>query len=247
LADASLLDFITAVMDANERIYHLLHHEGLHVDHYAPGEQGAGGDISCGIDLVSERIFIEKLAAFGTIISEESGVITHPHHEATIILDPIDGSENLLSHLPYYGTSVAYKKADVCVCAIVTNLANGDVFIKDAQGFRRGKLGHVTFKNVTCNPFSKVGLFERSYCSTKALSKIHTLGIKYRSPGAFALSLAYAHDVSFVLYEGVMRSYDVEAGLFMCQDLHTFIKDDIFLVSKDKETFDKITQLFLMD
>ncbi len=45
--------------------------------------------------------------------------------------------------------------------------------------------------------------------------------------------------------EGVMRSYDVEAGLFMCEDLYTYFKDDIFLVSKDKEIFDKISQLFI--
>jgi len=242
-----LVDFIAAVMDANQRVYNLLHTQGLHVTHYEALERGAGGDISCGIDIVSENIFIEKLSCFGTIVSEESGIIEHPHHKATIILDPIDGSENLLSHLPYYGTSVAYKVGDKHLCAIVTNLANGDVFIKDSKSFRRGKLGCENFKNVTCNPFSKVGLFERSYCSTKVLAKLHSLGLKYRSPGAFALSLAYAHDVAFVVYEGAMRAYDVEAGLFMCEGLHTFIKDDIFLVSKDKETFDKITQLFLMD
>lgn len=245
--DSSLVDFITAVMDANQCIYNLLHAQGLHVTHYEAGNRGAGGDISCGIDTVSETIFIEKLSSFGTIISEESGIIPHPNHKATIILDPIDGSENLLSHLPYYGTSVAYKMGETYLCAIITNLANGDVFIKDAKSFRRGKIGCDTFKNVTCNPFSKVGLFERSYCSTTVLPKLHSLGLKYRSPGAFALSLAYAHDVAFVMYEGHMRAYDVEAGLFMCEGLYTFIKDDIFLVSKDKETFDKISQLFLMD
>lgn len=242
-----MVEFITAVLDANQRIYSLLHDEGLHVTHYTAGTRGAGGDVSCGIDLVSERIFIEKLSSFGTIISEESGIIEHPYSKATIILDPIDGSENLLSHLPYYGTSVAYKLGDTYLCAVVTNLANGDVFIKDAQSFRRGRLGDTVFQSVVCNAFSKVGIFERSYCSSNVLLKIHSLGLKYRSPGAFALSLAYAHDVAFVVYEGAMRVYDVEAGLFMCEDLHTFIKDDIFLVSKDKETFDKITQLFLMD
>lgn len=243
----NILAFITAVIDANRSIYNLLHTQGLQVTHYEAGERGAGGDISCGIDLLSEQIFIEKLSSFGTIVSEESGVIEHPYLKATIILDPIDGSENLLSHLPYYGTSVAYKEGENYLCAIVTNLANGDVFIKDAQGFRRGKLANDVTQCVTCNAFSKVGIFERSYCSTKVLTKLHTLGLKYRSPGAFALSLAYAHDVAFVIYEGAMRSYDVEAGLYMCEDLYTFIKDDIFLVSKDKETFDKISQLFLMD
>jgi len=67
-------------------------------------------------------------------------------------------------------------------------------------------------------------------------------GIKYRSPGAFALSLAYAHDVDFVLYEGKMREYDIAAGLYMCEDLYVEKREDLLLVSQNKEIFDKILQ-----
>ena len=237
--------FIEAVLNANKELFHALHVKGLIDKDYQPFEVGAGGDISSGIDLLAEEIFVRHLNSFGTIYSEESGVFSNTQNPIEIIIDPIDGSDNLLSHLPYFGTSVAYKKEGKCTQAIITNLANGDVFIKSSKGLRKGKLHRDTFEHVTCNAFSKVGIFERSYCSKKVLSKLHTLGLKYRSPGAFALSLAYAHEVSFVLYEGVMRSYDVEAGLFMCEDLYTYFKDDIFLVSKDKEIFDKISQLFI--
>ena len=236
------MEFIEAVLQANREI--ALHVKHLTKEAYASHQRGAGGDISSGIDLVAESIFIDHLSSFGTIVSEESGVVENSHVLAHIVLDPIDGSDNLLSHVPYFGTSVAYCEEGVCTKAIITNLANEDVFIKDAHGLRKGHLRSDTYALVTCNPYAKVGLFERSYCSQKVLPLLHTLGLKYRSPGAFALSLAYAHDVAFVLYEGVMRSYDVEAGRFMCDDLYTFNKDDIFLVSKDKETFDKITQLF---
>ncbi len=241
------MTFIKAVINANQEVFSYLKNEGLMAKDYQSFDLGAGGDISSGIDLEAEKIFIKYLSPFGTIISEESGEIASSHEGIRIILDPIDGSDNLLSHLPYFGTSVAYMQEEKCTQAIITNLANGDIFIKNDEGFKRAHLMELAFKKVQKNPFSKVGIFERSYCSSKVLPKLHSLGLKYRSPGAFALSLAYAHDVSFVLYEGKMRPYDIAAGMCMCEDLHTFMEDDIFLVSKDKETFDKIVSLFKSD
>jgi len=239
------VSFIEAALCANKELMDLLHVKGLSASQHQSFDIGAGGDRSSGIDLEAEQIFIKYLLSFGEIISEESGVIPSDNCSARIVLDPIDGSDNLLSHLPFFGTSIAYFEDDKCTKAMITNLANGDVFIKDEDGLRQGKIGQNKFALVTHNAFSKVGIFERSYCSVHAHEKLQSAKIKYRSPGAFALSLAYAHDVSFVLYEGIMRSYDVEAGLFMCEDLHTFLEGDIFLVSKDKEIFDKIKSLFI--
>lgn len=239
------MDFVDAVWASNLKIYTLLQSEGLSEHHHQSFSMGAGGDKSSGIDLVAEKIFIDYLHPFGTIISEESGVIENTHAKCEIILDPIDGSDNLLSHIPYYGTSVALKENGKTIKAIVTNLANGDIFIKDEKSFQKGNLLTPLLSPVTCNPFGKVGIFERSYCSKIVDKKLKEACIKYRSPGAFALSLAYAHDVAFVLYEGPIRVYDVEAGFLMCEDLYTFHQDDIYLVSKDKETFDKIIGLFI--
>jgi len=238
------VNFIEAAKAANLEIYHLLQRERLSEYHHQSFCIGAGGDTSSGIDLEAEKIFIKYLQEFGTIISEESGVIENTNMSAKIILDPIDGSENLLSHLPYYGTSVALHENGKTTKAMVTNLANGDIFIKNDKSFQKGNLSTNIFSSVTCNPYAKVGIFERSYCSKIVDKKLKEAHIKYRSPGAFALSLAYAHEVAFVIYEGKMRPYDVEAGFFMCEDLYTFYEEELFLVSKDKETFDKIIRLF---
>ncbi|MDD2384041.1 MAG: inositol monophosphatase [Sulfurospirillaceae bacterium] len=238
------MDFLEAVRAANKTIFLLLQSEGLNEYHHQSFAVGAGGDKSSGIDLAAEKIFIDYLQPFGTIISEESGILVNKQNNVQIILDPIDGSDNLLSHLPYYGTSVALRENGKCTKAIVTNLANGDIYIKENDGLQKGHLLSPLLAPVCINSFSKVGIFERSYCSTMVAKKLKQAGIKYRSPGAFALSLAYAHDVAFVLYEGVMRIYDVEAGMLMCEDLYTYKEDELFLVSKDKETFDKIIRLF---
>ncbi|MBE0491743.1 MAG: inositol monophosphatase [Sulfurospirillum sp.] len=231
--------FIKAVICANEEISELLSH-GLRNDFYQPIAQGFGGDISSKIDVLAENIFIKHLHLFGTIYSEEKGII--PAKSAyTIIIDPIDGSDNFHSKIPYFGTSVALKRNNKTLVAVIVNLANNDIFIKDTKRFVRGKLHAKLLMNVCKNPYAKSGIFERSYCSKIIAPKLLEEEIKYRSPGAFALSLAYAHDVSFVLYEGSMRIFDIAAGLYMCADLYVKSVDQILLVSKDKETFDKMS------
>jgi len=232
--------FIEAVICANKEIIKLLEN-GSDENFYQSVSLGAGGDISSKIDLLAEEIFVKHLSSFGNIYSEECGFIDNTKSD-DIIIDPIDGSDNFASNLPYYGTSVALKRDGKIICGIVVNLANSEIFIKEKNSFKRANLKNIQFKIVEKNLYSKLGLFERTYCSKGTPELMRRYGIKYRSPGAFALSLAYAHDVDFVLYEGKMREYDIAAGLFMCEDLHVEKTEDLLLVSKNKEIFDKILQ-----
>ncbi len=237
------MDFLGCVIDANKEISNLLN-SSFDDDMHFLLSKGAGGDISSKIDIVAEEIFIKHLKNFGRIYSEECGRYGDKEREYEIIIDPIDGSDNLLSHIPYFGTSVALKKGGVNLLSIVVNLANGDIFVKDEKSFKRAKLSNLVFKNVIKNNHSKVGIFERSY-----KSDLNTLlkknGIKYRSMGAVALSLAYAHEVDFVLFEGEYRNFDMEAGLHMCEDLYIKKSKNLVIVSKDKENFDKIFRIVL--
>ncbi len=205
---------------------------------------GAGGDMSRRIDLMAEEVFIKKLKKFGNIYSEECGFVQGVG-EFDIIIDPLDGSDNFASNLPYFGTSVALKYKDKCVAAVIVNLANGDIFYKEKDLLQKANIDTLKFIDVEKNSISKVGIFERSYRSKTLFDKLRQKGMKFRTPGAFALSLAYAHDVTFVVYEGDMRIYDVEAGLYMCDGLNKIIIDDVLIISKDKEIFDRISQLFV--
>lgn len=232
--------FFDAVIAANIEIIELLEN-GSDENFYQSISMGAGGDISSKIDLLAEEIFIKHLSLFGNIYSEECGFVDNKKTN-DIIIDPIDGSDNFASSFPYYGTSVALKRDQKCIAAVVVNLANSEIFIKDEKSFKRANLKNMNFKDVEKNCYSKLGLFERTYRSKGTPEKMRKQSIKYRSPGAFALSLAYAHDVDFVLYEGKMREYDIAAGLYMCEDLYVKKTDDLLLVSQNKEIFDKILQ-----
>ncbi len=225
---------------AAKKIYDLIH---LPMDesYYQYSGVGAGGDRSSKIDLVAEKIFCEAIAKYGKVISEESGEVGSGAY--TFILDPIDGSDNLLSRFPYFGASVALQKENKTILSFIVNFANADFFIKYDGFYKKGSLLHEHLKDVRPNYHAKVGIFEKAYANPSIVQALKERGFKFRSPGAVALSLAYARYVNFVLFVGELRSYDVEAGLHQCQGLYLYRKEDKILVAKSKEIFDNIKEL----
>lgn len=210
---------------------------------YLAQKRGAGGDLSVGLDLMAEEIFIKRLGRFGQINSEESGIVGEG--DVQIVIDPIDGSDNMLSHFPYFGASVAYMKEGQCLIGIVCNFANSDIFIKDEKQFLQGKLHSAHFKPVQKHHTSKIGIFEKAALYPELTQALTQNGLKYRAPGAVALSLAYAYYANYVVFLGKMRTYDIEAGLFMCQDLHIYKDNTHIIVSKDKDVFERVKEIIL--
>ncbi len=206
--------------------------------------KGFGGDISKNIDIISEGIFIKYLQKYGQIYSEESGFVGKKS-KTKIIIDPLDGSDNFVSNIPYFGSSVALVQNGVTKQSFIVNYANGDVFYKNKNKLKKGNLFYHEFKNQKINKHSSVGFFERSYDNVKMVKMLKKLNLKFRSLGALALSLAYARQVDFLLFCGKARKFDIVAGLHMNEDL--FIKKDknFLFISKDKQKFDKILKKIL--
>ncbi|NWF66772.1 MAG: inositol monophosphatase [Campylobacterales bacterium] len=232
--------FIESVLSVNRELFNLIKN-GLSDFHFVYHDIGFGGDVSSKIDLVAEDMFVKKLLQFGQIYSEESGIIGDGEYK--IVIDPIDGSHNLLSGFPYFGTSVSLEKDGKSFVGIICNLANGDIFIKTKEYFKVGNLFTNVYKDETSTDFTKISIFEKSYANEKLTQKLIESSIKFRSPGALALSLAYAHRVGFLLFNGKLREFDVNAGLFMCEDLNIYKKDKLLLISKDLNLFNNILQL----
>ncbi len=234
--------FVQAAIRANEAISHAIDREFL-PHWYEKAQMGAGGDISSRLDLFAEEIFIEYLGSFGRIESEESGLIGEG--SSHIILDPIDGSANAMSAFPYYGSSVALVNGEgVLEAAVVCNFATKDIFIKTPQSpTQQGKLFSSLYHTPAIVPHAEVGLFEKAYANPKLVAALDAHGLKFRAPGAVALSLAYAHAVNYVLYVGSFRIYDFAAGLALCEGLEVIVEQDYVIVSKEKTVADKIQTL----
>ncbi|HFU77750.1 MAG TPA: inositol monophosphatase [Epsilonproteobacteria bacterium] len=237
-----MTDFIQACIKANEEIKSAIQ-DGFDASWFEKTQVGAGGDVSSKLDLMAEAIFVKHLGSFGQIESEESGIIGEG--ESKIIIDPIDGSANALSLFPFYGTSVAKINAEGLLdAAIVCNLGNSDIFFTTiADGIQQGKLFSSNFHDPYTAPHAEVGLFEKAYANPKLVALLDQEKLKFRAPGAIALSLAYARSVNYVLYMGTFRIYDFAAGLALCEGLEVIVEEDYVIVSKEQSIARKIEKL----
>ncbi len=240
----SLDDFIKASLDAIKELYQIVQDSNIDKDLYKKYSIGHGGDVSYGIDLIAESIYIKHLSSFGQIYSEESGMVGVG--DGVITLDPLDGSANFLSNIPYYGSSIAYELDNRMIAGIVVNLANGDIFLKKiGQNAQYANLKNLNFNDIKPNKSSQVGLFEKAYQSKIYANKIHDAMTKYRSLGAMALSIAYSYNSKFFIVEGELRIFDIKAALFICEDLPTYRSDNLLLIAYDRDYFNELEWILL--
>ena len=234
--------FIEAVILANKELYTYINTNLSLNDYEYTNTIGFGGDNSLKMDLIAENIFIKHLEKFGNIYSEECGLLS-TNKEYTIVIDPLDGSNNFYSNLPYYGTSVALQKNGITIAGFVTNLVSSVIiyrtFDDEIKYFSLLKETNFTPINLSKTKFS---IFERAYEYPAICDFLSKNNIKYRSLGAVALSLSEANNYDFVLYGGKIRDFDVAAALYICKELFVYRTDKILLISQNKQKINLIKE-----
>ena len=108
---------------------------------------GASGDKTYHIDKLAEDIILSGLEKSGdslSIISEEAGLKDIRGGGKRVLIDPIDGSRNAVTGIPFYCTSIAIADGNTVgdiELAYVVNLVNGDEFWaeKGKGAFMRGE------------------------------------------------------------------------------------------------------------
>lgn len=154
--------FTNAVIKANKELYEYINTHMDSSDLEESSTIGYGGDNTLNIDLIAENIFIKHLDSFGDIFSEEAGQLTS-NSNIKIIIDPLDGSHNFLSGLPYYGTSVALKIDNETKAGYVVNLVNHIMIYKvndilnQIDILNNKSIDSIEIKN------PQIGIFERAY------------------------------------------------------------------------------------
>lgn len=235
--------FIKAVIAANKEIYDYIQNNLSFKDYQYSNTIGFGGDNSLNIDLTFENIFINHLGKFGNIYSEECGLLSSKS-EYTIVIDPLDGSNNFLTDLPYYGTSVALKKGEEVVAGFVTNLVTSVItyraFEDETKYF---ELKNQKYTNPLCFSKSSLAVFERAYRFPNICEKLKENGIKFRCLGAVALTLCDARNYNFVLFSGNIREFDIAASLYINKEYNLYKTEEFVLLSKNKQKFDEILEI----
>ncbi len=236
--------FINACIKANQKIYEYITTHISETDYNYSNTIGVGGDNSLNIDLICEKIFIDHLKAYGNIYTEEAGFIVGDVGEYKIIIDPLDGSNNFKAQLPYYGTSVALEKENKTIASVVCNLANHKLLYK-VDKEEPLEIDLITKKALVSQHqvVTNLAIFEKAYDYPTITQKLYDNQIKFRSPGAVALSIANARNYGFVLFAGNIREFDIKAALHICDDLNIYFDEKFLIVSKNIDLFNKIKEI----
>lgn len=194
------IDWPTTLAAAADRALAAL--GGLERDRWADDVGlGADGTKTAGADAAAEGALLEYLsdAVPGVMLcSEEAGVVGGgpgaggPGSGVLLIVDPVDGTNNVLAGLPYWAVSIGVVLEGVAVGGFVRNGATGeDVFGWVGHGVRRGE-GSVSATGVGRLGDASVAL--QRPADPAALARCGRLLAACRLPrllGAAALDLAY--------------------------------------------------------
>ncbi|MDA8078122.1 MAG: hypothetical protein M0Z79_04200 [Nitrospiraceae bacterium] len=193
---------------------------------------GAGGDKTFPIDRRAEEIIIAGLESCGdscTIISEEAGLVDIRGGGMRVIIDPVDGSKNAVSGIPFYCSSIAVAQgetmADVYLAYII-NLLTGDEFW--AERSSGAWLNGSRISTQKDDTFYLVAY--EAQTPGKDVPRIIPLvshSRKTRCFGSTALDLAYLSSgaVSVFVSPSPSRSFDFAAGWLLVKEAGGIMTD----------------------
>lgn len=231
--------FKNAVINANKELYEYINTHMSSADLKESNTIGYGGDNTLKIDLIAENIFIKHLKKFGDIFSEEVGLLSS-NSNIQIVIDPLDGSHNFQSGLAYYGSSVALKIDGKTKAGFICNLVDKKLTYKIDKEIKRVDIFTLEEKKEYPPSSPEIAVFERAYAYPQIVLKLNEKNIKFRSPGAAALSLCDARNFSFVLFAGKIREFDIAASLHINGDLFIHQDEEFLIVTKSEQKLEQI-------
>ena len=186
---------------------------------------GAAGDKTYPVDKRAEDIILSGLDDSGeslTIISEEVGIKEIKGGGKRVLIDPIDGSRNAISGIPFYCTSIAVADGNTMgdiESAYVVNLVNGDEFWAE-----KGRGAFLNGKRIFTQENDELYLiaYEAQHPSND-IPRITSLLFKSRKTrclGATALDLAYLAfgAISIFVTPSLSRSFDFASGWLLVKE-----------------------------
>jgi myo-inositol-1(or 4)-monophosphatase len=193
-----------------------------------PLGKGAGGDKTFPVDKWAEDIIIaslERVHAEGetfTLISEELGTRAFGGGRQIVLVDPIDGSNNAKSGIPFFSTALALlegdKLSDLTV-AYVINLGMGDAFwaVRGEGAYKNGRRIKTSASDVLT-----IVAYEASTPARDVprIMPIINSAKRIRCFGSTALDLAYLASgaISAFATATVSRTFDYAAGMLIVQE-----------------------------
>jgi myo-inositol-1(or 4)-monophosphatase len=173
--DPKLSDAVATFLDAADAVGEVLR---------STTDWGASGvrDGQYAVDLVADRVCLDRLYAVGyRVLSEESGVTVPPGGDESApiaVVDPLDGSTNASRGIPWFASALCLVDVDGPAVGVVVNHATGDRFsaIRGHGAERNGR---------ACRPSSATAL-SASIVGVSGLPDHHYRWSQFRALGASA-------------------------------------------------------------
>lgn len=194
--------------------------------------RGASGDMTYPIDKMAEEWVISAFEREGirvNLIAEESGTTKVENSEISLIIDPIDGSKNAISGIPFFSTSIAIadgKTLESLKFGYIINLINGDEFWAE-----RGKGAFMNEQQIRTNHSEKpiIVAFEASnpYDDLKGILPLFKIASRVRCFGSTALDLAYLSmgALNAFVTPTPSRIFDFSAGVLIAEEAGAVVTD----------------------
>lgn len=178
------------------------------------------------VDLLSDKKIkqvISKKFPKHNLLTEESG-LTDRGSECTWVIDPIDGTTNFTSEIPFFAVSIALAKNNDVVMGVVYNPCTKELFFaeKGKGAFLNGKRikssGKTNMKDalVAFALPSKINLSKKTF---SLLSKIFGSVRGVRNPGSASLNMCYVASGKFDLFFTLSLSpWDAAAAYLIAKE-----------------------------
>jgi len=182
------------------------------------------------IDQVAEDCvlhFLQENPLCRLLISEEAGKVDFTGERGTIFLDPVDGTFNAVTGIPFYAISIAYAEDAEIQQAFVRNLASGETFTAIKGKFARCNDRPIRVSDVMNLDEAAMSVYGRKFDPTRVMQ----LGQKirrWRLFGASALELCYigcGRIDGFIDLRGTLRVTDAAAGMLVCTEAGGKVSD----------------------
>jgi len=193
---------------------------------------GAGGDPLKKVDLEAEKAIVDTFRKHSlpfTLISEESGTERFGNNadQCYVTTDPIDGSTNLVHHIPFYATSIAVSTEpvlDTIHTSLVTDLFHDTTYLSQkGKGSFRNARRIAPSQNESLEK-AVLGMDINSYKIKSLVPRLTGIIEKtehIRHFGANALELCYVADGTtdaFVDVRGKLRATDMAAAWLIIEE-----------------------------
>lgn len=200
-----------------------------------PLGKGAGGDKTFPVDKWAEDIIVAALERAHregenfTLISEELGVKKYGEGEKTILVDPIDGSNNAKSGIPFFSASLALlngNRLSDLAAGYVINLAVGDEFwaLRGEGAYKNGARIRTSAAEGLV-----IAAYEASAPSVDIprIMPLLSNARRTRCYGSTALDLTYLASgaISVFATGTASRAFDYAAGMLIVEEADGIITD----------------------